>query len=322
MTSLAEAYEENVGEVGNVRLLYLGLGLFAAGALLVVLAILFATTGLRELFGLHQLAARQVAGVLAGLGVPAVFVGIFSVLPASQRVRAAAAIGAGISVLGVALFTYAYPRHWAGYNRQLTLPVVAVYFVGVLITFGCLFVAVVNFKTRNDPGGTVTLQVDRGGEVETVEVDREDLADAEALSELGALESTDGGEQTVGLRASSDASSDGGTDAPKTGLGGVAFMGQTPDGELPTQTNQSQQAGRGPTTSDGGTATGDDIRSPLDDAAGSAAGPDTQRATDTYCGNCKQFRYVRTNDGMVPYCGYYDRTMEDMDACEQWEPNN
>jgi len=322
MTSLAEAYEENVGEVGNVRLLYLGLGLFAAGALLVVLAILFATTGLRELFGLHELAAREVAGVLAGLGVPAVFVGIFSVLPASQRVRAAAAIGAGISVLGVALFTYAYPRHWAGYNRQLTLPVVAVYFLGVLITFGCLFVAVVNFKTRNDPGGTVTLELDRGGEVETVEVDRDDLADAEALSELGALESTDGG-----------------TDAPKTGLGGVAFMGQTPDGELPTQTNQSSGAGRGATTSDGGeqtfglrassdpqsdggTATDNDIRSPLDDADAAGPGPDTQRATDTYCGNCKQFRYVRTNDGMVPYCGYYDRTMDDMDACEQWEPNN
>lgn len=309
MTSLAEAYEENVGEVANVRLLYLGVGLFAVGALLVVAAILLATTGLRESVGLTTLEARESAGVLAGLGVPAVFVGIFSVLPASERVRAAAAIGASVSVLGVALFTHAYPKHWAGYGNRLTLPVVAVYFAGTLVTFACLFVAVVNFKTRNDPGGTVTLELTREGTVETVEVDRENLADAEDLSELGALQSTDGG-----------------TDAPKTGLGGVAFVGDTPDGETPTQTNQSagRSGARAGTasarpTSDGGTAT-DDIRSPLDDA--DAPKSSREHATDAYCGNCQHFQYVRTEEGMAPYCGYYGRAMDDMDACEEWEPNS
>ena len=309
MTSLAEAYEENVGEVANVRLLYLGVGLFVAGALLVVVAILLATTGLRESVGLTTLEAREGAGVLAGLGVPAVFVGIFSVLPASERVRAAAAIGAGVSVLGVALFVHAYPEHWAGFGQQLTLPVVAVYFSGTLVTFACLFVAVVNFKTRNDPGGTVTLELTREGTVETVEVDRENLADAENLSELGALESADGG-----------------TSAPKTGLGGVAFVGNTPDGETPTQTNQSAgrsgaraATGSARPTSDGGTAT-DDVRSPLDDA--DAPESSRQHATDAYCGNCRHFQYVRTEEGMVPHCGFYGRTMDDMDACEEWVPNS
>ncbi|UPV99327.1 YihY/virulence factor BrkB family protein [Halorussus gelatinilyticus] len=321
MTSLAEAYEENVGEVGNVRLLYLGVGLFAAGALLVVLGILVATTSLHATLGLGVLGAREVAGVLAGLGVPAVFVGIFSVLPASERVRAAAAIGAGVSILGVALFTYAYPRHWAGYNRQLTLPVVAVYFFGVLVTFGCLFVAVVNFKTRNDPGGTVTLEVAHEGEVRTVEVRKGELDEFEDIENLNALQTE------LADSAAGDPENDPdpvSTDPSETGLGGVAFMGATPDGETPTQTNQPSgrsatgASGRGARpTSDGGT-TANDIRSPLDDAD---APTRTQGTTDAYCGNCQYFKYVRTNEGMKPHCGFYGREMDDMDACEEWQPN-
>ncbi|MFC6754747.1 hypothetical protein ACFQEU_14970, partial [Halorubrum tibetense] len=41
---------------------------------------------------------------------------------------------------------------------------------------------------------------------------------------------------------------------------------------------------------------------------------------DTYCGNCAEFDYVRTDDGMRPYCGHYDELMDDMDACDQWTP--
>jgi cytochrome c biogenesis protein CcdA len=323
MTSLAEAYEENVGEVGNVRRLYLGVGLFVAGALLVVLAILISTTGLQSVLGLAWWEAREVAGVLAGLGVPAVFVGVFTVLPASQRVRAAAAIGAGIAVLGVALFAHAYPYQWsgAGNGTNLTPHVAAVYFLGVLVTFWCLFVAVANFKTRNDPGGTVTLELTREGEVRTVEVEKGDLEDFDGLDDLRALR-TD-------LADSSGNEASG----PKAALGGVAFMGDTPDGETPTQTNQpggrsspprtDDARSAGPLgaspTSDGGTAT-DDIRSPLDDA--DAPGQSQHRTTDTYCGNCRYFQYVRSNEGMKPHCGFYGRNMDDMDACEEWEPNS
>ncbi|MFC4449334.1 YihY/virulence factor BrkB family protein [Halorussus aquaticus] len=313
MTSLAEAYEENVGEVGNVRLLYLGVGLFAVGVSLVVFAILLSTTDVHSAFGLGTLGAREVAGVLAGLGVPAVFVGIFSVLPASQRVRAAAAIGAGVSLLGVALFTHAYPKHWAGYGRQLTLPVVAVYFFGALVTFGCLFVAVVNFKTRNDPGGTVTLEVSHEGEVRTVEVRKGELDEFDDLDDLRALR--------TGLADSAAGDPDNDPEPVSPGMGGVGFFGDTPDGETPTQTNQPERGapGRGSATSDGGTAADDDIRSPLDDGEA----PDRPHpTTDAYCGNCQHFQYVRTNEGMQPHCGFYGRTMSNMDACEEWEPNS
>jgi hypothetical protein len=321
MTSLAEAYEENVGEVGSLRRLYLGVGLFVGGALLVVLGILIATTGLQSVVGLEWWEAREVAGVLAGVGVPAVFVGVFTVLPASERVRAAAAIGAGIAMLGVALFSYAYPKDWAGYGANHTAPVVAIYFFGVLVTIWCLFVAVANFKTRNDPGGTVTLELTREGEVRTVEVEKGELEDFENLDDLRALQ-TD--------LADANSGESGGATASNTGLGGVAFVGDKPDGETPTQTNHpggrsseprssgSPAFGASP-TSDGGTAT-DDIQSPLD---GTASTEESQhRTTDTYCGNCRYFQYVRSNEGMQPHCGFYGRNMDDMDACEEWEPNS
>ncbi|WP_049971105.1 DUF7139 domain-containing protein [Haladaptatus cibarius] len=173
MTSLGETYQGRDGVKKRPRRLYLGVGCFLAGSLLVIVGILAATTTTFAGVGVGQYGSYKIAGITAGLGIPAVFVGIFTVLPAtSNRVRAAVAIGSSISVLGVAMFWYAYPLHWRGHGQHLTLPVVAVYFIGLITTFCCLFVAVVNFKTRNDPGGTVTMEVTRKGETKIVEVER------------------------------------------------------------------------------------------------------------------------------------------------------
>ncbi len=238
--------------------------------MLVVVAILAATTSLFAAIGLDIYGSRKLAGITAGLGVPAVFVGIFAVLPAtSDRVRAAAAIGSSISILGVGMFWYAYPLHWAGYNRDLTLPVVAVYFVGLVVTFWCQFTAVVNFKTRNDPGGTVTMEVTRKGETKIVEVER------------------------------------------SRGFGSVGVFGDQPNGDIGVTTD---------TVSDGG-ATSDDISSPIQQGNDRRPTTPESAATDTYCGNCTHFDYVRTDNGMTPYCGLYDQRMNDMDACDQWTPN-
>ena len=156
MTRLGEVYES---KGTSLRRLYLGTGLFVAGAVMSVVAVVIATTSLYEGLGLGLYEAREVAGVLAGLGVPAVFVGIFSVLPANLYQRAVAAVGATIAVFGVVLFVQAYPEQWiTATENHVTLPVAAVYFLGAITTFWALFIAVVNFKVRNDPGGTVTLQ--------------------------------------------------------------------------------------------------------------------------------------------------------------------
>ena len=316
MTSLSETYGGAGGSEVGPRRLSLGVGLFLGGTLLLVAGILAAA----EVFvpaDTTSGAARHLGGILGGIGVPLITLGVMTVLPADRRTRVAAVVGAVIMTLGVALFSQAYPNHWVGGPRpelvDLTLPTAGVYFLGAATTMWSVFVGVANFKTRNDPGGTVTMEVTQSGETRVIEVDRNSIR----------------------------------------GVGGVGLLGETPDGSVETQTSS---ASLGPNAaagvSDGGDTT-PDISSPLDDttrrssspaprktasarstASGSRsnppqssrpAAPQSRSATadgpgDVYCGNCAKFDYVRTEDGMAPYCGLHDELMEDMTACDQWTP--
>jgi hypothetical protein len=320
MTSLSEVYGDRRGGPG-LRRLYLGVGLFLVGCALAVCAIVVGTTGALRGFGVGLFGERKIAGVLGGVGVPAVLLGVFTVLPTSNRNKAAAVVGAAVCLLGVALFAHAYPTYWVGSSAatDYTLPVTGVYFLGLLTAVWSLFVGVVNFKTRNDPGGTVDMTVERQGRTRIV---------------------------TVPERVSS-------------AMGGVGLLGGTPDGDVETQTNRdaggagettsrsgagaasTSTAGTGRTTAagDGGTAT-ETLSTPgtkptdaadagpepsVDGDARDAVflddNPEPSRA-DSYCGNCQHFEYVRTERGMQPYCGAHEELMDDMEACEQWAPNS
>ncbi|KAB1192214.1 ribonuclease BN [Haloferax sp. MBLA0076] len=330
MTSLSEAYHGGRGGP-SLRRLSLGFGVFIAGALLVIAGIVVTTTDVYTLGGATLGEARELGGILGGLGVPAVFLGVFAVLPASRRTRAAAVIGASIAVLGVGLFSHAYPCQWTGATcgaglTDLTLETVGVYFFGTITTFWCLFVGVANFKTRNDPGGTATVQVTKKGETRIVEV-----------------------EKTV-----------------RGGLSGIGFLGGTPDGNVETQTNSPSGSGMGGAAgaTDGGASS--NAITPLDlepteapkttqstqstqtaqtaqstqsaqRAGGSAstAGapanamehpaaerPQTATVGDRYCGNCTYFEYVRTSEGLQPYCAAHDEMMQDMEECDEWFPRS
>ena len=322
MTSLTEVYDGGTAGVASSRRLYAGTALVLVGALLAVVAVLAATT---DLLGGpatalspgidEHYASVRLAGVLAGLGVPTALVGVFLVLPASRRVHAAAAISVSLCLLGVVLFWDAYPHDWRSYGDDLTLRVSAIYLLGLFAAVWSLFSAVVNFKRRNDPGGALEMTVTRTNRT-VLEVDESNES---------------------------------------TGLGGIGFFGGTPDGDVETQTNAddggdgttlsydgssvtgSTQAtsgfGTDPTgrrvagsaTSDGGSAARD-ISSPLEGGGRDAeiVESETDRPsepTDQYCGNCKHFEYVRSSEGMVPYCDRHDAAMDDMDACEEWTPN-
>ncbi|RQG90260.1 hypothetical protein EA462_09780 [Natrarchaeobius halalkaliphilus] len=355
MTSLTDVYEGSTGEMRDPRRLYAGTALVLFGAILAVVAVLMAATDLFSGFVTAlswemapQYASVRIAGGLAGLGVPAALVGVFIVLPANRRVKAAAAISASLCLFGVVLFWHAYPYHWNGVGEDLTFQVSVVYLLGLFTAVWCLFTAVVNFKTRNDPGGMLEMNVTRHNQT-ILEVSDED-------------------------RESSQ-------------FGGVGFLGGTPDGEVETQTNApgagtgdekatTDSEGRssgdpeparssdpttadedggtilssgsktgpdrsnGPTkprrglggvpSSDGGSAASD-VSSPLDEAPtgengaeiveSAASGPNPDEPTDRYCGNCRHFEYVRSTSGMVPYCGYHEQAMDNMDACEEWMPN-
>lgn len=343
MSSLAEVYEGRVGEYASLRRLYLGVGAFSLGALLVIVGIVIAATDVTAVtLGWSLGQARETAGILAGLGIPATFLGVLVIMPTNPRTQAAAVVGAGVAVLGVALFAHAYPCHWsgaqcAGQYSDLTLPTAGVYFLGAFTTFWSLFTGVANFKARNSPGGTVSLEITREGETKVIEVPK---STAEEIS---------GAKGTTGT------------------IGGVGLLGTTPDGSVETQTNQSGSPQRGAesvasaprtrpnstrsdtvgTVSDGG-ASSSDI-TPLGDGptttespstpgsgrsgpgpsgpspggspqAGEAPSEKSKSTGDTYCGSCGHFQYVRTDQGMQPYCGLHDDLMDDMDACDDWSP--
>jgi len=303
MTDLSEAYEGSVASQQGQHRLYLGVGLFLLGAVLLIAGIIVAGSGLLTAQGYSLGETRWLGGILGGVGLPAVMVGVFTILPASRRTRSAALIGASLSIFGVAIFAHAYPCQWIGTTcanpgTNLTLPTAGIYTLGTLTTVGCLLVGIANFKIRNNPGGTVTMEVTRQGETKTVEVEE---------AELG-------------------------------GLGGIGFLGSTPDGEVDTQTNPRNSPSS--PTSDGGAATGQ-LNSPLDNTQATngtqqtaSAGVDrigpgspsqsagetpTESSVDRYCGSCTQFKYVRTDTGIRPYCAHHDELMDDMDACDDWQ---
>ncbi len=307
MTSMTDVYDGGVGTVATRRRQVFGTALFVGGVAMVVGAIPLATTDLGSALGLDVYGARELAGVLAGLGVPAVFVGIFTVLPASRVTRATAAIGASLAVFGVAVFGYAYPYNWMTTDPALAIATTLLYTAGTLVTFWCLFLAVATFKRRNDPGGTARLRITDEGAVRIV-----------------------------------SGESDG------AGLGGIGLFGTQPDGEVETQTNDEEENEETvvpePSVEDsqpGNTPSPEPSVRPTSDGAGGIQAttdlPDGEPQTptdkvraavrergrpDSYCGNCTHFEYVRAEDEITPYCGFHDDLMDDMDACDQWEPNS
>ena len=355
MTSLAEAYERNEREVTSPERLYAGTGLVLAGALLAFLAVLVVTTDLFSFVASDTYAARELAGILGGLAVPAVLVGVFTVLPAGRRAQAAAAISASLCLFGVALFWYAYPHHWDGYGQDLTFFVSAVYLVGLFSAIWCLFTVVVNFKTRNDPGGALEMNVTRLGETKVVEVDR-----SGGFSGVGFLGSTPDGEVetqtndpsgTVASTASDAVSSaSSALSSASSAVTSAASSGSsTRSGSTPTRgSNASPRTGLR-AASDGGATENDIIEpgAPADGRTSTTEQPkasvrstsgarsdaetlspaDSSRAsggrsidpTDQYCGNCRHFEYGRDAGGMVPFCRYHGDRMDDMDPCDEWD---
>ncbi|MFB6304956.1 MAG: ribonuclease BN [Haloferacaceae archaeon] len=329
MTSLGEVYGQDARREVNTGRLYAGVSLFSVGVLLVVAGIVVATTDVLTGGGATIYEAREYAGVLAGVGVPAVFLGILTVLPADRNTRVAAGVGAAIAALGVVLFTHAYPCQWSGANcaktvADLTLPTVGTYFLGALITFWYLFVGIANFKRRNDPGGTARIEVTREGVTEVVEVD------PRKKGSVGFGKGTPDGETPTQTAAGTGAT--GGDDAMVMGdAGGAAATngGAASAGVTSRSTGTSSRSTGTSASRSGGRSTGAGGASPASD--GGAAANDIRSFDDgrvdresvpgdPYCGNCEHFEYVRTERGMRPYCGRHDEQMDDMDPCEEWTP--
>jgi|AntDeeMinimDraft_4_1070355.scaffolds.fasta_scaffold00044_77 cytochrome c biogenesis protein CcdA len=294
MTSLTDVYEGRVGRVASRRQQLFGSGLFLAGAAMLVGAIGVATTGIGTA-ALSEYAAREVGGILAGIGLQTVLLGVFALLPASRRVRGAAVIGTGVALLGVALFRHVYPYQWVESAPLFALATTTVYFFGVVTTFWCLFVGLATFKTRNDPGGTARMEVTQEGTIRLVE-------EAQTTGGLGGIglfgTEPDGSVETQTNTASRSSTASPGA-SPAVSDGGSAAS----DGLAEVETNTSQKV---KSTTAGGSA----------DRMSDSTAPKTQ--PDSYCGNCRHFEYVTMDGEPEPYCAYHGEELDDMDACSSW----
>jgi hypothetical protein len=173
MPSLSEAYDRGEWTGRDPRRVSAGGALFVLGALAVVSAILVLTTGLADLLGASvETEARRLAGALAGLGIPGMFLGVVAVLPSSRRQRVGVVLGAALTVVGVGLFRQAYPDRWVGAADSLAFPAAMVYFVGGCVALWFMLSAVATFKLRNSPQGKVRIELTRQGETREVRVSR------------------------------------------------------------------------------------------------------------------------------------------------------
>lgn len=307
MTSLTDVYGDGVGTVVDRRQRLFGMTVFGLGTALVVGAIPLATTDVGSLFGLDVIGARHVAGILAGLGVPAVFLGIFAVLPAKPVTRAAAAIGGSLALFGVGLFATAYPERWLANEPSFAIGTILVYAVGTLVTFWCLFVTVATVKIRNDPGGTAQLKLTDEGTIRVISDDTSETGGS-GIGLFG--REPDGDVPTQTGEQSGDETFQSRQEREST---------RTVTGDGPSEPTTAETSDRpGTPTTDGASAVTDPtaVEEDVITAIRQRGRP------DEYCGNCSQFEYVRANGRLEPYCALHSELLDDMDACEQWTSNN
>jgi hypothetical protein len=174
MGSLADAYDRQVGDgdgrTGRGRSSesadrtdadtdgrpYLGVGSLAVATVLLGGAVVLATSNTAAaVAGLSAVAAAELARVLAGLGLPLVFIGVLAIVPSTRRANRLALLGVLLAIGGLAAFLWAYPDRWLGDALDLTVPVTSLYVVGLLLTFLALVYGVLGAgreRSENEAG--------------------------------------------------------------------------------------------------------------------------------------------------------------------------
>ena len=182
MPSLDEAYERKRANGPRSRRVVAGLALVAGGVVAVVAAL-----ALLAVYG-DTAAANQQAGAIVGTGIPVMLLGVVVVLPASLHERVGVVMGTVLAGVGVALFWHAYPGRWTQTANPLAFETLLVYGVGCAVALWFVFTAIATFRRRNNPHGTVQLEVVRQGKTQTVQVSNDryrdivsDGGDAEAV---------------------------------------------------------------------------------------------------------------------------------------------
>ncbi|WP_424001482.1 DUF7139 domain-containing protein [Haloarcula salina] len=175
MENLGDAYTSRRWEGRDPRRVVAGATLGVCGALAVVAAILLVTTPLSAFLGATAPhAAEKLGGTLGGLGIPAMLLSVVAVLPSSRREQVGVGSGAALCLVGIALFQVAYPYNWTVGGQTFAFETTMAYFLGSCVAFWFVFTAMASFRRRNDPHGTVKLEIAHKGETKTVQVSPEE----------------------------------------------------------------------------------------------------------------------------------------------------
>ncbi len=150
---LLEYYRRYVGDPDRTIDVYAGFGLFFAGIGLglVGVAIFFYSATLPS-EALSTYAVREVAGVAAAVGLPALLLGVVVLLPVDRRMVYLAGVGTVITLVAVGLFTWAYPYYWNVPDTDYSAQVVAVYTLGLVAVIAATGSALVAHRVERATG--------------------------------------------------------------------------------------------------------------------------------------------------------------------------
>jgi len=196
---LLRYYRRYVGDPDRAIDVYAGFGLFfvglGLGAVGVVVFLYSATLPPDEL---STYAVREVAGVAAAVGLPALLLGIVVLLPVDKRMLYVAVAGSAVTVVAVGIFVWAYPQDW-----NVTVPpdysarAIAIYSVGIALVVAATGAALVAHRVERVTDGATATEADDDESEETVS-DEQVRADIDR--ELGEAELSWGGVERTETR--------------------------------------------------------------------------------------------------------------------------
>ena len=188
-------YRQYVGPPAAERTIYGGFGLFFGGIALALIGIvLFLASATVPPDDLFRYTLRELAGVAGAVGLPALLLGVTVLLPVDRKALYAAAGGTAVCLVGVGLFSAAYPYAWNVVGSDRSGQVVAVYAVGIVVVIGSTGAALVGHHIHRVSGssGSAPSRSDETGQPSTDttpervtdEQVRRDIDDAMADSDL------------------------------------------------------------------------------------------------------------------------------------------
>src|SRR5687768_9017251 len=149
---LEKFYEDRFGTPQSRGELYTGFFLIIAGFIMAVVGvIIYATMSTRE--DLNAYGWKETGGVIAGLGPPAIFVGIAVTLPTKWSMRVLDTIGVILCLVGVGIFIALYPYKWNTATGQEIWAIVA-YVAGLAALLASTISSLIGYYVARATAGT------------------------------------------------------------------------------------------------------------------------------------------------------------------------